>query len=478
MTLPTRLSAASAGVAVIVSVAAVALTSAGTSSLDEVDRTPSIVAASAALLSCPETLAGPGVRTDMLAVAPPGSPAASGRGSLAVAPLTAGSRPSLATSDQVGVPIRIPLRSAAQPAVTVSGRAGLAPGAFAAQRTVQSGARTTGVAVADCVAPGDSWWFTGVNTNVGATARLVLSNPTPAVAVVDLVFYGPKGLVRAAGARGIPVGPHSRESLDLARFAPGLDAVTLEVSATRGRVAAAVEASRLEGATPGGYEWLAPSQPPSDDVMVNPGTSGAGDQRLVLTNTTGRQLLVNADVLDVSGPFTPKGLAQVRVKPGHTVVKDVSAITGSASAALHVTSGGAVTAALISESSGSPIEFSTSSDSPPLADPAVVPLFDGLRVSLAFATVEAGGGAVQLQAYDDQGTEVGQAGRVPIRSGTTRVWTGPVPPRAAYLVVNVSDGAAVQGVATYRGAQGQSAIPLVSRVWTVTRPAVRPGAGP
>jgi len=315
-----------------------------------------------------------------------------------------------------------------------------------------------------------------VNTNVGATARLVLSNPTPAVAVVDLVFYGPKGLVHAVGARGIPVGPNSRKSVDLARFAPGLDAVTLEVRSTRGRVAAAVDVARLEGATPGGYEWLAPSQAPSEDVLVNAGDSGAGDQRLVVTNTTGRQLLVSADVLDAGGPFTPKGLSQVRIKPGHTFVKDVSAITGSAATALHLTSGGSFTAALISESSGPKVEFSASSDSPPLVDPAVVPLFDGLRVTLAFATVEAGGGAVEIRAYDDQGTEVGRAGRVPIKSGTTRLWPGPVPPRAAYLVVSVSDGSAVQGTAAYHSPQGQSAIPLLSGVWTVTRPAVRPGS--
>ncbi len=470
-----RLNAIAAGGAVVVSIAAIVLTAAGSSSLDAIDRTPSIVPATTAQLSCPQARML-GTRSDVIAVAPPGSAAAQAPGSIAVAPLSAESRTPLATGDTVGVPITSRLGPAAGSAVAVTASGGLAPGAFAAQRVIRTGSRTSGSAVASCVPSADGWWFTGIDTNVGSTAQLVLSNPSPAVAVVDLVFYGPKGLVNAVGARGIPVAPQSRSSLDLARFAPGLDAVTLEVRATRGRVAAAVGVSRLEGSTPGGYEWIAPSQPPSEDVLVNPGDSGAGGQRLVLTNTTGRGLLVTAEVLDASGPFTPKGLSDVRIRPGHTVVRDVSDSTGSAAAAVHVTTDGDITAALVSESTGAPVDFSTSSDSPPLVDPAVVPLFEGLRVTLAFATVEDGGGAVQVQAYDAQGAEVGQPARVPIKSGTTRVWPGPVPPQAAYLSVSVSDGSAVRGQATYHSRQGQSAIPLVSGVWTITRPAVRPGS--
>ncbi|MGA9345443.1 MAG: DUF5719 family protein [Nocardioidaceae bacterium] len=476
MILTGRLTAIAAGGAVAVSIAAIALTAAGSGSLDTIDRTPSVVPASTAQLSCPETQS-PGTRTDVFALSPAGPAAAPVPGSIAVAPLSAESRTPLATGDQVGVPVTTRMAAAGRSAVAVTATGGLAPGAFAAQHVVRTGSRTSGTAVATCAPSADSWWFTGIDTNVGSTAQLVVSNPSPAVAVVDLVFYGPKGLVKAVGARGIPVAPQSRKSLDLARYAPGLDAVTLEVRATRGRVAAAVGVSRLEGATPGGYEWLAESQPPSDDVLVNPGDSGAGDQHLVLTNTTGRRLLVTAEVLVASGPFTPKGLSEVPIRPGHTVVRDVSAITGGDAAALHVTTDGDITAALVSDSSGAPGDFSASSDSPPLADPAVVPLFDGLEVTLAFATVEDGGGVVEVQAYDAQGAEIGQPGRVPIKSGTTRVWPGPVPPRAAYLVVSVNDGTAVQGQATYHSRQGQSAIPLVSGVWTITRPAVRPGSG-
>ncbi len=471
-----RLTAIAAGGAVAVSIAAIALTAAGSGSLDTIDRTPSVVPAATAQLSCPETQS-PGTRTDVFALSPAGPATAPVPGSIAVAPLSAESRTPIATGDQVGVPVTTRMAAAGRSAVAVTATGGLAPGAFAVQHVVRTGSQTSGTAVAACAPSADSWWFTGIDTNVGSTAQLVLSNPSPAVAVVDLVFYGPKGLVKTAGARGIPVAPQSRTSLDLARYAPGLDAVTLEVRATRGRVAAAVGVSRLVGATPGGYEWLAASQSPSGDVLVNPGDSGAGDQRLVLTNTTGRRLLVTAEVLDVSGPFTPKGLSDVPIKPGHTVVKDVSATTGSVGVALHVTTDGDITAALVSESTAAPVDFSASSDSAPLVEPAVVPLFDGLEVTLAFATLEDGGGVVQVQAYDAQGAEIGEPARVPIKSGTTRAWPGPVPPRAAYLVVSVSDGTAVQGQATYQSRQGQSAIPLVSGVWTITRPAVRPGPG-
>jgi hypothetical protein len=172
-------------------------------------------------------------------------------------------------------------------------------------------------------------------------------------------------------------------------------------------------------------------------------------------------------------------LTGLRLRPGQTIVKDVSTITGDAAAAVHVTTSGAegaVTAALVSESPRPPLEFSTSSSSPPLSHAAVVPVFDDTSVDIAFSTVEPGGGAVLVQPYDANGDPVGDGERVPVRRSTTQIWSGGLPDHAAYMVVTVLDGDAVQASATYHGKLGQSAIPVVAGTWTITRPAVHPAA--
>ena len=477
----TRVGAIMAAGLVAVSAVAVALTGLASPSVETVSSRPTEVPATNAQLSCPETMTGQGVATSVLAVTPPsdGARSKSAGGDLSVQALTpeaASSEKTIATTDRIGVPLSTTLTAAAQPSVVVNADGAMAPGAFGAQRSTLSGDKQGGLAIARCEPTGDEWWFTGVDTSVGSTSRLVLSNPTPAVSVVDLRFYGPKGVVSAVGAKGVPVAPHASTTLDLARFAPGLGAVTLHVRATRGRVAAAVDVARLDGVTPAGNEWVAPSEPPSDDVLVDAGDSGDGDQQLVVTNTSAREALVGIEVLDKDGPFTPQGLTDLRIKPGRTLVKDVSTVTRASAAALHVTTGGqgTVTAALVSENSSGPVDLSTSSSSPELDAPAVVPVFGTTNVSLAFATRQAGGGAVRIQAYDDSGASVGSAARVPVKTGTTQVWDGPVPRGAAYLVVSVPDGSGVHAVATFHSAQGLSSIPVVSGTWTVTRPAVNP----
>ena len=476
-------SALGAAAAVAVSAVAIVLTSVVGPTPAEIDRTPTSVPASQAQLSCPETTTGSRISTGVLAVAPPldeaGSAGGSSPGRLSLHTLStdpAAQDHPLDETDQVGVPIVTSLDEKARPAVTVDAVDGLAPAAYAAQRTVLNAGQDVGLAVAPCSATADSWWFTGVDTAVGSTSRLVLSNPTPAVATVDLTFYGPKGIENAVGARGIPIAPRSRQSLDLARFAPGRDAVAVHVRATRGRVAAAVDVSRVNGVTAAGNEWLAPSELPSSDVLVNAGDSGDGEQRLVLTNPSGHEALVQVQVLDESGSFTPKSLTDVRVRPGRTVVKDVSDVTDRSASALHVTTDqeqATIVASLVSENARLPVDFSTASSSAPLTGPAVVPIFSDTTVSLAFAGRQ-GGGDVQVQAYDAKGAPVGDVDRVAVKAKTTTSVDIHATKDTAYLVATAAQGSQLQGIATYHGRTGLSAVPIVSAPTTVTRPAVRP----
>ena len=464
---------------VVLAGGAVAATSAVGPAAPEVKTAPTEVAASHAQLSCPGTAVGKGVTTDLFAVTPPLGSSPKRPGELAVDTLStepAAQTTPIEQTDQVGEPLAVRLGADATPSVTVAGAEGLAPGAYAAQSTTFDADKQGGLAVAPCLPTADSWWFAGLDTSVGSTSRLVLSNPSPAIAVVDLSFYDRKGVVEAPGRSGIPLAPHARQSLDLARFAPGRDAVTLHVRATRGRVAAAVNVARLDGVSPAGEDWIAPSQPPAADVLVNPGDSGGGVQRLVLTNVSGREALVSVRVLEPTGPFIPESLADLRLQPGRTVVKDVSQVTKDA-AAFEVKTDqeqAGLVASLVSESTRAPVDLSTASSSPAMTGPAVVPVFAGSRTSVALASASPGGGVVQIQGYDDNGSPVGSETRVVVKAGTTETWEPKSSTGLAYLVATVSDGE-VHGVAQYQGQSGRAAAPIVAGPTTVTRPAVRPG---
>ncbi|MEP6667222.1 MAG: DUF5719 family protein, partial [Nocardioidaceae bacterium] len=393
------------GGALLLAAAAVAVTATASPTRQAVDRTPEVVPTTSVQLSCPGSPTDRRTSTSLFAVAPPrdDTTETSPGGELTALPLASTRQRPVAFSEEVGVPVATRLTTRDGPSVTVAGRGGLAEGAYAAQESVSQDRQLSGLAISACQQPADGWWFNGLDTSVGSTARLVLSNPTPAVAVVDLKFYGPDGVVKSVGARGIPVAPQSRQSLDLAKFAPGLDAVTLHVLANRGRVTAAINVSRVTGATASGSDWISPASAPSTDLLVNPGDSGPGEQRLVVTNPGRREALVQVRVLDAGGPFTPTDLKDIQIKPGRTEVVDISDITQNSSAALNVTSTVEVTAATVSERSRSPLDFTVATSSPALGDPAVVPVFQGSSVTLGFTTAQDGGGKVGLETYDGNG---------------------------------------------------------------------------
>jgi hypothetical protein len=463
------------GAAVLMVGVAVFVTAAASPTRQSVNREPNVVPRSSVLLSCPESPQERSTRTSLFAVAPPGGPGATtGRGgSLTASPLDSSPRDPVASISKVGVPASTRLTKTASPSVTVVGQGRVAVGAFAAQESVSDDRQVSGLEVSACQQPADSWWFNAVDTSVGSTARLVLSNPTPAVAVVDLKFYGPDGVVDAVGARGIPVAPRSRQSLNLAKFAPSLAALTLHVSAERGRVAAAVGVSRITGTTPSGDDWISPGLAPSTHLVVNPGESGPGEQSLVVTNPGRRDALVQVRVLDESGPFTPTSLKDLRIKPGRSKGVDITDITTNASAALSVTSSVEVTAATVSERPRSPLDFTVTTSSPSLTDPAVVPIFTGTTPTLGFTTVHEGGARLVLKAYDGRGAPLG-AETVNVRASSTALSERLLPGEAAYIVVTVRDGTGVHGVVTYHNGAGLASMPIVSGEWTISRPAVRP----
>jgi hypothetical protein len=449
-------------------------------------------------LACPESPKTKHTSMSLLAVAPTPSAdtsvdAAADPGSLSVSPLGDPST-QLGAASAIGVPIARSLGVAQGPSVVAEAKGQMSAGAAAFQWSVEDGEKHSGRAVAACSAGSDDWWFNGADTSVGSTSRLVLTNTTPAIAVVDVELFGPKGPSLTVGQRGIALAPDSRESLDLARFAPNLDTVAVHVLATEGLVTAAVETTRVDGVTPAGAEWLPPASAPDTEVVIDAAVDGSAAQDLEIVNPADVGALVQVQVVEDSGPFVPAGLESVRVAPGSVTTVKLGKISHNDAVAVRLTSSTAVTGAVVSTAKGSG-DYAVSAPSPLLTGPGVVPVIPDVDLALAFAgTNQQSTGQYKITGYDQSGDQV-FVDTVNVDGLRTTTWTpstdasdkgskkgsnkGREEARndkatAAYLVIAPSLDADVQGIAVYSDKDGVAALPIVPGVFSVTRPSVTP----
>lgn len=485
-------SAAVAVVAVLASASAVTLADRSPTTLPPTQRpTVDRLPASNTALACPPPPRGADTVTSVIAVSPAGNQQRAGR--LDLGPLKRPPRPTLSRVTAAGERLQRVVRPGIGGLFVAASR-GLAPGASAVVSSVLASTKTSGLAASTCAAASNDWWFSAVDTSVGATSRLVLSNPTRAVAVVDLALFGYNGPIEPAGARGITVPPYSQRILDLSRFAPGSDALTVNAHASRGSVVAAVLTTKRRRVEVAGSEWIAPSIGPAAHVVINPapplepGTrdgnaaaSGNGaaapsaeaKQRLVLTNTSSRQALVHVRVFDPSGTFTPTQLADVRIKPGSVVVEDLLPIAQGEAAGVRLRANVAVTGAVTTIMPEPTEDFTVSTSSEALTDPAVVPLLTDADLGLLLTTPDPVGGSVRVETFDAAGTRLRNE-VVTVKGAAVTIWQPPKTGDPAYLVISVRAGEAITGIASYRSSDGITSVPVNSGLWSITRPAVAP----
>ncbi|MFC7403071.1 DUF5719 family protein [Citricoccus sp. GCM10030269] len=175
-----------------------------------------------------------------------------------------------------------------------------------------------GLDVSSCVTPAHEQWLSGINTSVGSTAVLVLSNPSASASTVDLSLYGAEGPVDAAGTSGIVLAPGQTQSFVLGGMAPDEDHLAVRVSAQGGAVGATVQQHRLFGITPGGVEIIQPTSAPSRTAVM-PG--------LVVPTPEGTEKIVSQDGYEEAGP------AVSIAAPGSALGSGSSADAGSGTGA-------------------------------------------------------------------------------------------------------------------------------------------------
>lgn len=346
---------------------------------------------------------------------------------------------------------------------TVVGTGASAAGIFA----FRSDRRTSGVlAVAPCVSPRAQWWFTGAGAGLDHSSTLLLTNVDPGPAVVDLRVLGPAGDVRTVGTTGITLPPKSEKRIDLVDIAPETDDLSLQVRASRGRVAASVvDSLRSSGSALPGQEWLSAIDRPSRTVRLGGLPAGAGTARLLIANPGEFEAVVDVRVAGRSGTFTPAGLDPVTVPPGGLEQVDLGGSLPAGEPVSLVLRSRVPVVASVRYGNGA--DHAYGNPVVPLTGPAAAPVVAGADASVQL-TAGATAATVDIAAFDNGGRAVGRT-TLSIPAAATR--TASLPASAGYATVSPRRGV-VSGAVAYSGA-GVADVPLTDLPIRVERPSVR-----
>ena len=119
-----------------------------------------------------------------------------------------------------------------------------------------------GAAMDECRAPGQSWWFAGLDTTAGSSAALVLVNPDNEDVIATVHGFGPEGAIDVGGGRRLLVRAESRTVVDLNLAFPAQPALVVQIGLAEGRVAASVQSWSVKADAPRGRSFAAPMQQP------------------------------------------------------------------------------------------------------------------------------------------------------------------------------------------------------------------------
>ena len=199
---------------------------------------------------------------------------------------------------------------------------------------------------------------------------LMITNPDPTQATVDVAFYGAKGRIISQGSRGLSVLGNSTRQLALAPLVSGEGPVTAVVSASQGRTSTF---ARVSGA--GGSDWVTPSASPATTATIAGAPGGTGSRTLVVTNTSDRRTTVAVDVLGATSSFVAAGAESVAVEADSTVTIPLDAALDGDVSGLRVTATQPVVAALWSTSTTG--DLAVTPARPAFQGRSVVPLVPG-----------------------------------------------------------------------------------------------------
>jgi P pilus assembly chaperone PapD len=227
-----------------------------------------------------------------------------------------------------------------------------------------------GLWLASCSPPSVEQAFVGLVADAAHSVSLLITNPDPTQATVDITFYGPKGRLDVQGSRGLTVLGNSTRQVPLAPLVSGEGTLTAVVTASQGR---ASTYARVTGTA--GNEWVSPSAPAATSATIAGIPGGAGSRSLVVTNTSDRRTTAKVEVLSESSTFVAAGADAVAVDPGATVTVPLETALAGEVSGVRVTATQPVVAAAWSTDAGG--DMAVSPARPAFQGLSVVPIVPG-----------------------------------------------------------------------------------------------------
>ena len=376
------------------------------------------------------------------------------------------------------------------PAVaTTPGRGGVvvqAAGAMAQGLEVEQ-VGADGLANAQCSAPGTDFWFVGPGVAGTSHVELYLMNTDgqPADAEVDaLTDSGP---LLGSSDTGIIVPPHSMVVQSLGTYLHGSHALSLHVTTSTGRVAAAVrQASNVTttdafgvsspAEAPGG--WLPATQPPSTRLTIPglPGTTGAVTLYLAVPGTANAQVKVTA--VTAKGTYQPTGGSGIDLPGDSAVATQIASLSG-VPAAIRITANVPVTASAVISGGAAGAPGAITAAAVPVAEQGVAAANPTAPAGATQLVISAPGKAVtvRITTATAKVSLAGQAGTtVTVAAGHTVV-TSVSPPKgggpgpfSVVVTPQPGSGPAYVGRVIRSGGTIRSIMPLTSALTWVPLP--------
>ena len=182
------------------------------------------------------------------------------------------------------------------------------------------GGDISGLAALTCTAPSNDQWIVAGETTVGASARLVLTNPSDVAVEATVAAFGELGDLDES--RVVAIGPNAQAEVLLEGAVVDVAALVLHITASGTGVVAALQDSRLDGFQPNGTDWAVASAIGNELAIPGVGTGGSANVASTVRLMAPEGATAHLALSTPDGAELWEGVSGLELEPG--VVVEVS----------------------------------------------------------------------------------------------------------------------------------------------------------
>jgi hypothetical protein len=343
-----------------------------------------------------------------------------------------------------GTTVSRTIRAKPGPALLARATGSYATG-FGADQIIRSGqGASRGLAASPCARPTTDGWLVGGASTVGRITQVLLVNDDDRPAQVDLLVYGPEGLVASPAGTGIVLSPSSRRQVRLDTLAPNQAVTAVNVVARSGRIGFVGLDTAANGLIPLGMAILPVTQAGTRLVIADVPAPISSARLYVLAPETDATVAVK--LLTADGAITPVGLEQLDLQAGRLLGLDLLPVLDGQAVGIVLESDQEIVAG-VTAGTGAGAELrerDALGAGVPLNAPGIVVGLAGgaLKHTLAL-TAASGRGSVDLAVYVPGATAAQWTSSVTVEEGTSVRVPVPVTTTTAssILVITPTSGA-------------------------------------